>query len=358
MKHIKIGIVYNQPVLSSHSFQEASLDIFSQVEAIEKALGELEHTSIRIPFTRNIRSFVEHVEEEKVDMAFNLCETVEEDPRFAGHPAAILELLGVPFSGSSSFAIGLTTDKLAAKRILRAGGIRTPHYLVYDGRGIFYARALTFPVIVKPRFEDASIGIDQDSIYVTEETLQKGLEKFIRQFDMVIVEEYIEGREFNISLFGYPNFEVLPIAEIDFTDFPPEIYRIVGYKAKWDQHAFEYHHTPRTFPQDISPKLLDTMNKTALKCSHLFMLRDYSRIDVRLDSRQRLYVLEVNTNPCISPDAGFPAAIEASGRKYRDFVADLITFALERKPNNAHQTAHPQGQNPAHCAHQEKRIVY
>jgi len=341
MKNVKIGIVYNQPILSNHSFQEASLDILTQVEAIEEALTALGLISTRIPFTRNIRCFAEHIEAEKVDMAFNLCETVEEDPHFAGHPAAILELLGIPFSGSSSFAIMLTTDKLTTKRILHSGGIKTPHYLLCDRRRTFYGQALTFPVIVKPRFEDASIGIDQDSIYRNEEALQEGLKKFTQRFDMLIVEEYIEGREFNISLFGYPDLQLLPIAEIDFTSFPPELYRIVGYKAKWDQHSFEYLHTPRTFPQDISSRLLRTINETALRCSHLFMLRDYGRVDVRLDNQQRVYVLEVNTNPCLSPDAGFPAAVEASGRKYRDFVADLVTFALERKTTNEYQAAHP-----------------
>jgi D-alanine-D-alanine ligase len=357
MNKIKIGIVYNQPLLSAQTFREASLDILTQVEAIEKALAELGHVSACIPFTRDIRRFVEQTEEEKVDMVINLCETVEEDPRLAGHPAAVLELLGVPFSGSSSFAISLATDKLATKRMLKAGGIRTPEYLVYDGRKTFYARALTFPVIIKPRFEDASIGIDQDSIYRTEEELREGLVGFIRHFDSLIVEEYVEGREFNISLLGYPEVEALPVAEIDFSCFPSDLYPIVGYKAKWIKDSFEYLNTPRRFPRDLSVGMEQTLVETALRCFHLFMLRDYGRVDVRVDDQGRVFVLEANANPCLSPDAGFPAAIEASGRNYDDFVADLITFALERKPENEHQTAYVQRQKAAYGSHQKERFV-
>ena len=312
---------------------------------------------MRIPFTRNIRCFAEQMEEEKVEMAFNLCETVEEDPHFAGHPAAVLELLGIPFSGSSSFAITLTTDKLVTKRILKADGIETPDYLAYDGRKTFYARAVTFPVIVKPRFEDASIGIDQDSIYRNEGELRKGLDGFLRHFDTLIVEEYIEGREFNISLLGYPEVEALPVAEIDFSCFPPDLYPIVGYKAKWVKDSFEYRNTPRKFPRDFSMGLQQTLEETALRCFHLFMLRDYGRVDVRVDNQGRAFVLEVNANPCLSPDAGFPASVEASGTNYIDFVADLITFALERRTKNEHQTAHLQGQKATHGSHQEEGFV-
>jgi D-alanine-D-alanine ligase len=127
-----VGIVHNVPVPAGRAFSVASRDILTQVEAIETALEDLGHPSIRIPFTRDISGFIQKAREAKVEMASNLCETVDDDPRFAGHPAAILELLAIPFSGSPSVSLMLTTDKVMTKRLLRANGITSPNYMIYS----------------------------------------------------------------------------------------------------------------------------------------------------------------------------------------------------------------------------------
>ncbi|MFH0845017.1 MAG: hypothetical protein V1930_06030, partial [Pseudomonadota bacterium] len=228
----KIGIVFNEPVSRGQAHWEASLDILAQVGAVESALWYSGYPSVRIPFTRDLKSFIHKIKEEGVNVVFNLCETVDEDPKLAWHPAALFELLGIAFSGSPSSALMLTTDKLLTKQLLKANGIRTPDYLVYDDRKVFGSKNLRFPVIIKPRFEDASIGIDQESIFEVEGSLKKGLDAFHERFGSVLVEEYVAGREFNISLFGYPAVKVLPVAEIDFSAFPKELYPIVGYRAK------------------------------------------------------------------------------------------------------------------------------
>jgi len=242
-----------------------------------------------------------------------------------------MEILGVSYTGSPALALALTTDKLFTKRLLTANGIPTPNYAVYDGTRPPRLKALNFPIIVKPRFQDASIGIDQHSVFVDEKELRERLPKFHSRFGSLIVEEYISGREFNVSLFGYPTPRVMPIAEIAFDDFPKDLYPIVGYRAKWDRDSFEYHHTPRAFPTDL-PKVLERkINRTALKCFRLFMLRDYGRVDMRVDHCGFVYVLEINANPCISPDAGFPAALAQGGISYEGFVLQLVEFVRNRK---------------------------
>ena len=335
-----IAVVHNAPVPSGHAFSEASLDVLTQVETIENTLVELGHQTVRIPFTRDISDFIQRMKEEKVEMAFNLCETVDENPRFAGHPAAVLELLGVPFSGSPSMALMLSTDKVMTKRLLIGKGIRTPNYLIYNGTDKFNAQVLRFPVIVKPRFEDASIGIDQDSIFQDEEELRKGLREFFELFGTILAEEYIAGREFNVSLFGHPSVSILPVSEIDFTALPEGLYPIVGYRAKWVRDSFEYHNTPRKFPQELPHDLLKNIERTALESFHLLMLRDYGRVDMRLDSRGRVHVLEVNANPCLSPDAGFAAAAQKAGMTYSDMVGELVNFIEKRSRNNESQASH------------------
>lgn len=338
-----IGIVHNEPIPAGHPFSEASLDVLAQVEAVEEALDKMGLSSVRTSFTRDLRSFIHKIDEEEIGMAFNLCETVDEDPLFAGHPASVLELLDIPFSGSSSLALMLTTDKLLTKRLLNASGIETPRYLVYDRQFTLFAHVLRYPVIVKPRFEEASIGIDQESIFSKESQLRKMLPELFERFGTLLVEEYIEGGEFNVSLLGYPLPRVLPVAEIDFSDFPESLYKIVGYRAKWDRESFEYHHTPRRFPKALPHALLARIERTALDCFRLFMLRDYGRVDMRVDSGGRICVLEVNANPCLSPDAGFAGAISMAGIPYHDFVGKLVDFMAQRAAKDDHQASHLSG---------------
>jgi D-alanine-D-alanine ligase len=325
-----IGIAHNVPVGLGSEFCEASLDVITQVEVIERSLLELGHVPVRIPFTRDVKAFMREIEEQHVQMVFNLCETVDENPQLGWHPAALLELIGIPFSGSPSSALMITTDKLLTKQLLRTNGIKTPNWRVFDGMNKYYRNGIRYPAIVKPRFEDASIGIDQESIFEDGKSLTKNLGDFSARFGSLLIEEYIEGREFNISVFGYPDPVVLPPAEIEFVGFPKEVYRIVGYRAKWDKDSYEYHNTPRRFPTDLPEFMLAGIEKTAADCARAFMLRDYARVDMRIDGMGNIYVLEINANPCLSPDAGFPAAVEFSGMSYVDMVGAFVGFMSQR----------------------------
>jgi D-alanine-D-alanine ligase len=337
MRRKIIGIAHNVPVSIGEEFCEASLDVLTQVEALENSLSELGYTPVRIPFTRDAKTFIGTIEQHRCEMVFNLCETVDENPQLAWHPAALLELIGIPFSGSPSSALMLTTDKLLTKQLLKTSGIKTPTWRVFDGMNKYYRNGIHYPAIVKPRFEDASIGIDQESIFPDGKTLTKKLDDLSARFGSLLIEEYIEGREFNVSVFGYPYPRVLSPAEIEFVDFPENIFRIVGYRAKWDKNSFEYHNTPRSFPTDLPEFLMRGIEKTALECCRVFMLRDYARVDMRIDSEGNIYVLEINANPCLSPDAGFPAAVDFSGIDYRDMVERFVNFMIQRSEGYAHQ---------------------
>jgi D-alanine-D-alanine ligase len=335
-----VGLIHNVPTSSGQDFSEASADIMTQVEAIEEALEDLGHQSVRIPFTREVGDFMAGIKEAGAEIAINLCETVDEDPRFAGHPAALLELLGIPFSGSPAFALMLTTDKLITKQVLKAHGIRTPPALIYDGRNSFNFNGLRYPVILKPRLQDASIGIEQESIFIDDLSLRGGVNGFFNRFGTLLVEEYVEGREFNVSVFGYPSPIALPLAEIDFSAFPEGLFPIVGYRAKWNTSSFEYYHTPRTFPQGLPCSLRQRIEGIALECFHLLMLRDYGRIDMRVDDNGGIHVLEANANPCLSPDAGFVAASRQAGMSYTDMVEALVEFVEKRANNDGTPTSH------------------
>lgn len=325
----RIGIVHNVPASGDYVFSASSEDVLVQAGAIEKALRELGHTPYRIPFARNLGEFLRIMEAIQPRAIFNLCETVDEDPRFAGHPAAVFELMGIPFTGSPSAALTISTDKVLSKKLLEASAIPTPRSARVAGGSLSELSALRFPVLVKPRLEDGSIGIDQESVFRDEPSLRSALPGFLNRFGEVLVEEYIEGREFNISLIGFPEPEVLPPAEIDFSSFPKDLFRIVGYRAKWDPESFEYAHTNRVFPE-LAEDLASLLRKTARACFDLFSLRDYGRVDLRLGPDGTPYVLEVNANPCLSPDAGFAAAAAARGTDYRSLVGELLDAVLRR----------------------------
>jgi D-alanine-D-alanine ligase len=327
-----IGIVHNQPVAADHPHYISSADVLVQVDEMADALTGLGHSVVRLPFTRDLKAFLKNVQEKGVGRIINLCESVDEDPLLAGHPPAVFDLLNIPYSGSSPLALMLTGDKLQSKRLMIACGVPTPKYRYYDGGPDFSVDGLCFPVLVKPSLEDASIGIDQESVFRDQGSLQAGLPLLYQRYGSLLVEEYIKGREFNVSVFGFPTPRTLPVAEIDFSGFPRELHHIVGYRAKWDENSFEYKNTRRLFPEE-SPEnyFFPRMKEIALRCFHLFDLRDYGRVDIRVDTQGQIYVLEVNANPCLSSDAGFVAAAEMQGMRYVQLVEEFVRFLTIRK---------------------------
>lgn len=323
---LPVGIVYNIPAKENFPYYLASKDVLVQVEAIEKGLSALGYEPIRLPFSSDIIPFVESVRSSRVNVVFNLCESVDENPKLVGHVVALLDLLGVEYTGSPALSLTLSSDKFLTKHILTACGVRTPDFLVFEGGSLSIPPSFPFPVILKPRFEDASIGIDQESIIEDQKTLLDALNHAYQKFGPLLIEEYVAGREFNVSLFGFPRPKVLPIAEVDFSGLPCNIYKIVGYRAKWDKNSFEYLCTARRFPQDLDKVLVDEIYQTALTCFDILELRDYARIDFRLSEKKTLYTIDINANPCLSPDAGFVAALRKSGIDYVEFIQKMLEF--------------------------------
>lgn len=335
-----VAILHNQPLPLGAPGWEASRDVLTQVEEVAQAVTALGLRPVLLPFAGRPAALVAALAQSGATLVFNLCESVNEDPRLIGHPAAILELLGIPFSGSSAFALMLSTDKAASKLVLQGAGLLTPRFLLYEGPASLAAVDLRYPVIAKPRFEDASIGIDQDSIFGSQAELVVGARRLFGQHGPLIVEEYIAGRELNVavlgvqpnsSLAGPPYWQVLAIAEIDFSAFPEGLYPIVGYRAKWDESSFEYSHTPRRFPSDLPPSVVGDLQRAVRQCCQIFQLRDYGRVDIRLDGAGGIYILEVNANPCLSPDAGFCAAARRQGIDFTELVRRLLVMMRARR---------------------------
>ncbi|MGD1876426.1 MAG: hypothetical protein ACFB13_02875 [Kiloniellaceae bacterium] len=259
-------------------------------------------------------------------LVFNLVEALDGDSALAHLAPAMLDHIGLGYTGAGVEAHHMTLTKTAAKRLLAAAGLPTPQWSL-DGRGF----APDARVIVKSLTEHASLGIDARSVVSAAKARQEILAREQRFGGRFFAEAFIEGREFNLSLLQTPQGpRVLPSAEILFVDFPAGRPQIVDYEAKWDTAATAYVNTPRSFEfADSDTALLAELEALALKTWDLFGLTGYARVDFRVDAAGRPTILEVNLNPCLAPDAGFAAAAARAGLGYAALIAAIVTAARE-----------------------------
>jgi len=310
-------------------------DALVQVEAVSDALRSLGFDPIPVAWTTDFSRVIAEIRSVGPRFVFNLVESLEGRGRLIHIAPAILDNMGVSYTGSRTEAVFLTSNKLLAKQYLRAAGVATPAWYVpgeippgpLNGNG---------HVIIKSVWEHASVGLDEHSVgtFHAASELQRGLEeRSTARGDEWFAESYVDGREFNLALLehnGVP--EILPPAEITFADYPPGKLRIVGYRAKWDEGSFEYHHTPRRYSFSQSDgALLEELKTIATSCWDLFDLRGYARVDFRVDRFGKPWVLEVNANPCLSPDAGFAAAAAQAGLDLTHVVQRIISHVSHDK---------------------------
>jgi D-alanine-D-alanine ligase len=186
---------------------------------------------------------------------------------------------------------------------------------------------------VKPLHEDGSLGISKESVVYEEPALRKRVEYIVRTYHQpALVEEFIDGRELNVSLFERNGeVEILPISEIDYSEFPIDVPRICGYEAKWVPESLEYQKSKPLCPAPLDPSLRRAVEEIATRVYTLFGCRDYGRVDFRVSPENRLHVIDVNPNPDISPQSGMSRALKARGMTYTEFVEGLLEKALERR---------------------------
>lgn len=310
---------------------EDERDALVEVASASEALRGLGYDPVAVPFSLHPGSSTEELRRIAPALVFNLVESLAGCGRYCYKPAELFERMGLPFTGSSSGALYVTTDKVLAKTVMARHGIPTPAWAsvadVRDGFG-----DVAPPAIVKPTAEDASVGIHDGSVFRDRRDLRAAVTAMgVEERTTTFVEAYVDGRELNVSLLADgTGVRVLPPGEILFDCFPAGKPRIVGYEAKWDRDSFAYSHTPRSFAfTESDASMLARLSELALRCWEVFGLRGYARVDFRVDGSGRPWVIEVNANPCISPDSGFIAAARASGiASYRAIIGRIVAQAL------------------------------
>jgi D-alanine-D-alanine ligase len=303
----KIIILHNEIEFSTPD----ELDVLAQKELVCKACKSLGYDVSSLTVGNDIKKDLQAVESSKPDLVFNLVEASLGKSELIYFAPAILNSLKIPYTGVPLDALFITTNKVLAKKMMIKDDLPTAPFFAINEIHLLNPEKR---YIVKPIWEEASVGISEDLIFTIND-LQKI--KIIKKMSpsQYFIEEFIDGREFNISILTSKNGpEVLPPAEMIFSDYFKDKPKIIGYKAKWNENSDEYKETIRSFNTiDNDSKLKKKLDDICVKTWKVFNLHGYVRIDFRVDEFENIYILEINGNPCIAEDSGFIAAIEHAG---------------------------------------------
>lgn len=308
-----------------------------EVGAIESACHAQGWKTVRVEADADPRRTLEALERAAPDVVFHLAESVRGEARFEAAVAWLLEWARIPYTGSGPVALTLALDKPLARGALTARSVPVPRGFVIEhadaelpSTDLSYSRGQRW--IVKPSREDASHGISIESVVGDEPSLRARAAYILERYAQpALVEEFIDGRELNVSILGTgEDALVLPLAEIDFTRFPRGQPPLVTYAAKWIEDSPEYQGTPAIAARALEPALERRIRETAIAAYHALGLSGYGRIDLRLCEKRGPLVLDVNPNPDISPDAGFARAAARGGITYAELISKIVHEAQSR----------------------------
>jgi len=316
---VKVGILFDGASATSPDQL-----ITGTVDAVAAELASEGNEITRIPVHDDAK-WVEKLRRARLDFVFNLCESVDGVAAMEPPVISVLELLALPYSGSSSWTTSLCLRKHVLNGALERAGLPVPKFAVVRRGGAI--PSVGFPAICKPAAEDASIGVEQRSVVRTTRQLTERVDAMLERWDEVLVQRYIEGREVNVGILGDA---VLPIAEIDFGRMPKGMWRIVTYRSKWETGSDEDLGSAPRCPARLPAAVATQLRRVAVAAWRIAGGSGYGRVDLRIDERGRPWILEVNANPDIAPDAGLTRMARVAGIEYGALVRRVCEFGLQR----------------------------
>lgn len=329
-KSLHVGVLCN--VFNSGEGEEAAVhaDLTSVGRNIEKALQSKGHTVTFFDMNETPLPF-NKIAQSNVDVCFNVCERINNSSLLEPHAAAILDTLGVPYTGSNPLTLAMCIDKVKVKKLLEHAGLPTPKFDYVFRKDEPIREDLRFPLMVKLANTDNSIGISNNSVVTSTKELKEQVHMLLEKYNRpVLIEEYIEGDEVDVSIMGNEDrVRVLPLSRSIFDDLPAGTWGIYPYQAKWD-HNSVYDKIRVERPAKYSQKLTALISEICLDAYNLVDAHDYARIEVRVDRQGNPYILEVNPNPSINDGDCVPACAETTGMKYADFIDEILNEAIRR----------------------------
>jgi D-alanine-D-alanine ligase len=306
--------------------------VLGQIEEALRARGD---EPVRVPVDNEVEPLVDALRKEQPDLVFNMAESFAGKSSLESNVAALLNLMGLRYTGSSPSGLIVAGDKTLTKKVLSFHGIKTPQFATVYRGSVDWAGNLHFPVIIKPPQEDASLGITSKSVVRDVKGLLETIERMQKDYDQpALVEEFIDGREFYVGVIGNANVEALPVIELDFSGFPADRPKIASWEAKWgddgEGSGAEFAGTKSIFPENLAPELLEKMQQAAVDSFDALRLRDYARIDLRVTDSGDVYVIEVNPNCYLERESEFSRAAAKNGMEYPALIERIIELANAR----------------------------
>lgn len=317
----------------------AAQDYKKQIEStdeaefdVARALISKGHQVRLFGFRDNLEQLIAGLRAEPCDVVFNLAERFRGASALDYTVAAVMEMLGLPYTGASSEGLMLARDKALTKKVFAYQGIRIPHFMVCPhGTKTQRPSDLRFPLIVKPLDEDASVGIAQASVVRDDDALKERVAFIHDRFKTdAIVEEFIAGRELYIGVIGNERPIALPPIEMEFGSESSVESRIATFKAKWSVRYRESRGIQNTVAKNLSDDLRQRLAEVALRAYQAAGLRDYGRIDIRLAHDEAIYVVEANPNPYLADGEDLAWAAEEAGHQYPEFIEEIAEMAISR----------------------------
>ena len=332
----QVAILYTpveDSLLGIEGQMRIDLDLAVSARQVMAVLAASGHVPRPFTFGKDPAALASSLRAFGAEVVFNLSECPMNSAQKEPHGAALLELLGLPYTGNSPLPLTACNHKALTKRILSSFLIPTPAFRLYPSvpRG---RSGLRFPVIVKPANEDGSAGITEESVVDDEAGLKKRVGHVIEKYQQgALAEEFVGGREFNVGVLGNGTaadpFRTLPPAELVYRS--PR-WRVCSFESKWDTDHPAYGEIAPECPANIPDALRNRLERLTLACARAFELCGYARIDFRMNRRGKLFALEVNPNPDISPNAGLDRAARAAGISYEALVIEILRLAISRGP--------------------------
>jgi D-alanine-D-alanine ligase len=339
MSKLKIIVLFDRVLMDESEEQAASnekspvtrtLDKKEVEDEVAEALTKLGHDPVLYELDGTQKSLLGLARVE-ADLVFNLVESFADDDTADFKIAAYLELLGKKYTGAGTHGLLLAQDKAVAKKIFQFHGIHTPVFAKSFRGRLDFSHDLQFPVIVKPAREDGSIGIEFSAVVSSIRELMERMDWLHANFDSpVLIEEYIEGREMYVGVLGNDKAEALPVVELDLSKLPEGMPKIAAAEVKWGKGTKAYRDTKSAIATDLPEETLAALQQTAVAAYQALELRDYGRVDMRLQADGRVQVIEVNPNPWLSSRAEFAMAARKSGRTYNQLIEEIVELAVAR----------------------------
>jgi D-alanine-D-alanine ligase len=305
------------------------------LEQVAGALRTAGHTVSTLAVDQDLAATVQSLTTDRPDLVFNLAESFAGKSALEGSVAGLLNLVDLRYTGSSPTGLTLAGDKSISTKVLRANGVKTPESTTLFRGNIESAGKLAFPLIVKPPQEDASLGITGKSVVRDLQELFQQLDTLNDEYaSPILVEEFIDGREFYVGVLGNDRPVALPPMEMDFTGFPADKPRIASWSAKWGEDGegsgAEYAGTKSVFPENLDEELVERLHSVALAAFQALRLRDYARVDMRVNQSGEVFVLEINPNCYLEKAAEFARAAGKNGMEYDALIARIVELATAR----------------------------